>query len=153
MNEIRVNRGIVVNVNDDGDTIVINTEDQRFMDNFLLLTEKLDKISKEANAPELESKSEREQLQYLMEKTKIIMADIDGLFGKDACKKVFGDIIPSPYLIADFFDQMIPIAEKYMDERQRKISQKYSNRRKGSKNKYRNKEQIIQDMMNGKRRN
>lgn len=152
MNEIRVNSGIVVNVNDNGDTIVVQTEDQLFMDKFFALTEKLDKIANEANASELEQKSEREQLRFLMDRTKTIMEDIDGLFGKDTCKKVFGDIIPSPYLIADFFDQLTPIAKQYMDVRQEKISRKYNRKRKGGKNRYRNKEQIIQDMMHGQAR-
>ena len=59
------------------------------------------------------------------------MSDIDNMFGENACKKVFGDIIPNPYLIADFLDQLTPIAEQYMDARQKKISERYSRNRKG----------------------
>ena len=154
MNEIRVNSGIVINVNDNGDTITVNAEDQNFIDRFMELNDKLDAVSKEMNRPELKEKSEREQLHILMDKTKEIMAGIDELFGGDACKKVFGDIIPNPYLIADFFEQLMPIVKQYMNERQKKIAEKYSNNRKGArshsrknrKNQYRTKDQIIRDM-------
>lgn len=132
-NKIRVNSGIKVEVNDNGDTIIVNAENQCFIDDFMALNEKLEVMTKEMEAPELKDKSEREQLHFLMDKTKEIMEDIDALFGKDACKKVFGDIIPNPYLIADFFEQLTPIAKQYMDARQKKIAEKYSNRRKGGR--------------------
>lgn len=147
-NKIRVNSGIVVEVNDNGDTITVNAEDQGFIEKFFSLNENLEKITTEVQAEELKKKSEREQLHRIIDKTKEIMADIDSLFGENACRKVFGDIIPNPYLIADFFEQLTPIAEQYMDKRQKIISAKYSNKRKGSRsNKYRTKEEIIQDAM------
>lgn len=145
MNQIRVNSGITVEVNDNGDTIVVNAEDQYFIEKFLGLNDKLENIAN-TDAKELENKSEREQLEFVILKTKEIMSEIDGLFGEDACRKVFGNIIPSPYLIADFFEQLTPIAEQYMDERQKKISKKYNRTRKGS-NKYRSKEELIRDAM------
>ena len=80
----------------------------------------------------MSDKTERGQLKYTIDKTKEIMIGIDNLFGRDACKKVFGDIIPSAYLIADFFEQLTPIAKKYKDARQKQIAEKYSNHRKGS---------------------
>ena len=146
MNEIRVNSGIVVNVNDNGDTITINAEDQLFIEKFFSAIERFEKIQKEMSEPKWKEKSEREQLSAMIDKTKEIMEDIDGMFGTGACKKVFGDIIPSVYLIADFFDQLIPIASKYADERQKKIAEKYNRKRKGG-NKYRTREEIIQDAM------
>lgn len=147
-NKIRVNSGIVVEVNDNGDTITVNAEDQGFIEKFYALIDRLNKLSEELKTSEVASQSDREQLQFAIEKTKEIMADIDTLFGENACKKVFGDIVPNPYLIADFFDQLEPIAEQYMDERQKVIAKKYSNKRKGAKsNKYRTKEELIQDAM------
>lgn len=130
MNKIRVNSGIVVEVNDNGDTITVNAEDQYFIEKFLGLHEKLHNIAK-MDTKELEEKNEHEQIGIMIETTKEIMAGIDGLFGENACKKVFGDIVPSPYLIADFFEQLTPIAEQYMDERQKKIASKYNRNRKG----------------------
>ena len=35
--------------------------------------------------------------------------------------------------VADFFDQLIPIFEKYASEREKKISNRYTRRRKGKK--------------------
>lgn len=130
MNKIRVNSGIVVEVNDNGDTITVNAEDQYFIEKFLGLNEKLHNIAR-TDTKELEEKSEREQIGVMIETTKEVMAEIDGLFGENTCKKVFGDIVPSPYLIADFFEQLTPIAAQYMDERQKIIASKYSRNRKG----------------------
>lgn len=148
INEIRVNNSIVINVNDNGDTITVNVEDQLFIEKFYVLCDRLDGLKKELDTSEVKSKSEREKLQFMIEKTRGIMADIDSLFGEDACKKVFGDIVPNVYLIAEFFDQLTPMVEQYVGERKKRINAKYSNKRKGARsNKYRTKEKIIQDAM------
>ena len=147
MNEIKLNSGIVVKVNDNGDTIVIDVDDANFVDKFLAVYGKIGTIAADMGAISTEGKTEREQLGIVIEKTKIIMADIDDLFGKDACLKVFGDIVPMPYLLAEFFEQLTPILDKYMDSRQKKIASKYSGNRKGNRSKYRTKEEIIQDAM------
>ncbi len=150
-NKIRVSSGIKITVNDNGDTITINAEDQNFMSRFMELNDNLQKMVNELNSTDMKGKSQREQLNFLMDKTKEIMAGIDEVFGKDACKKVFGDIIPSSYLIADFFEQLMPIAKQYVSERREKINEKYNGSRKGARskkrNRYRTKEQIIQDAM------
>lgn len=145
--EIRVKRGIEVNVNDAGETITINVEDQRFIDRFYGLISRLDGISVEMKSDAVKALESRKQISKLIEYTEDLMQDIDGLFGAECCRKVFGDVIPSPYLIADFFDQLTPIAEQYMDERQKEISKKYSNGRKGARSKYLSKEEMIQGAM------
>lgn len=148
MNEISLKSGIVVKVNDAGETITVNVEDQLFVDKFYNLIEKIEKAREEVDTKEFKELSERDQLKAVIEKTKVVMNEIDELFGEDACRKVFGNIVPSLFLIADFFEQMTPIAEQYMDERQKKISSRYNrNRKAGSKNKYRTKEEIIRDNM------
>ena len=148
MNSIRVNSGIVIEVNDKGDTITLNAEDQNFIDRFMELNEKLEASVKRMRNPELQGKNDREQLHVLMDNTKEIMDGIDELFGENACKKIFGDIIPNPYLIADLFEQLTPIAKQYMGERKKKIAEKYSGNRKGSRSRHKNrsKEDIIRDM-------
>lgn len=151
MNEIRVNSGIVVKVNDNGDTITINAEDQCFIEKFYGLYDRLNNLSVEMQGSEVQKKGEREQLQYMIEKTREIMQDIDSLFGENACKKVFGDIVPNPSLLVDFFEQLNPIAKQYVNERQKKLDEKYNNDRKGARskpknrNKYRSRKEIIQD--------
>lgn len=146
MNQIRVNSGIVVEVNDNGETITVNAEDQNFIDKFFDLRERLDTLAGKMGSSDVQNQGEREQLRTLIDGTKEIMADIDQLFGENACRKVFGDIIPNPYLIADFFEQLTPIARQYMDERQKKIDAKYNRNRKGSK-KQRSKDEIIKDVL------
>lgn len=146
MNEIRVNNGIVVSVNDSGDTITINADDQIFLEKFYTMIERIETIGEKIKSDEMKNKSGRERLQFMIDNTKEIMSDIDGLFGSDSCKKVFGDIVPSYYLLADFFDQIIPIVQEYANERQKKIADKYSRSRKGGR-KYRTKEELIQDAM------
>lgn len=133
MDKIRVNRGIVVEVNDEGETIRINAEDQMFVNRFYDLIERLEKTQKDME--EHKDKEEREQLSIMIEKTRDIMDEIDGMFGAGACAKVFGDIVPSVYLIADFFDQLIPIVTAYADDRQKQIESKYNRYRKGSRKK------------------
>ena len=103
--KIRVSRGIVIEVNDAGETITLNVEDTMFLDHVTLM----------------------------IERTKGRRARIDDIFGADTCRKVFGDTVPGPYMIADFFDQLMPIAEKYMDERQKEIGKKYNRTRRGAR--------------------
>ena len=129
--KIRVNSGIVIEVNDNGDTITVNADDQGFIDKFMRLIEKLEVLT--VAVDDAAKKSEREQLDTCVSGTKEIMEDMDRIFGENACKKVFGDIIPSPYLIGEFFDQLMPITAKYMDERHKEIAKKYSRRRKGGR--------------------
>lgn len=133
MENIRVNKGIVIEVNDAVDTITINTEDQSLVDKFYGMMERLQEIKEEMEAPEMEKKGEREILKIMIERTKEIMKEIDNIFGEDSCKKIFGDIVPSAYLIVEFFDQMTPIVEKHMKERRKEIENRYSRRRKGAR--------------------
>lgn len=146
--KIRVNSGIVIEVNDNGDTIIMNADDQEFIDKFYDLIDRIEQMKKQVEEAGFRTKSEREKHKYMMDNTKdIIMTDIDALFGAGTCQKVFGNIIPSAYLIAEFFDQLIPIAKKYANDRQQAISSKYNRNRKGKKNRYRTKEEIIQNIM------
>lgn len=133
MNEINVRSDIVVSVNKNGDTITVNVEDQGFIERFYGLIDRLNAIEETMKSEEVKKLGQREQLQRMIAETKCIMADIDVLFGEGCCRKAFGDIVPSPYLIADFFDQLTPIAEQYMNERQKRIESKYSRGRKGGR--------------------
>ena len=143
--DLRYRKGIEIRVNDAGDIILVNAEDNLFIKQFYGLTEKIDQISSELSLAKVGS--DMEALNLLIEKTREIMADIDGLFGENACFKIFGNAVPTPYAIADFFEQMSPIIMEYADDRQKKIAEKYNVSRKGSRQKYRSKEEIIQDAM------
>ena len=131
--KIRVNSGITVEVNDNGDTICVNADDQCFLEKYYSLIDTLESAQEYGNSEEYAALDNRAKANAVVEQMKRIMADIDTLFGENACKKIFGDIVPNPFLIADFLSQMKPIIAEYSKQRQSKISQKYSRQRKGSK--------------------
>lgn len=58
---------------------------------------------------------------------------IDKIFGAEASRKIFGSVVPDMYMIADFFEKIDPLIEKYAKERNQTISKKYSKNRKGAK--------------------
>lgn len=148
MPSIRVNGGVVIDVNDAGDTITMNIGDQLFVEKYYGLMDKIHEVADEMAGDEIKNKDEHGRLLVLIDRTKEIMAEIDKLFGPDSCKKIFGDIVPNPYLISDFLEQIEPIAVQYFDDRQKSIAKKYNGKRKGARtSKYRTKEEIIQDAM------
>ena len=62
--------------------------------------------------------NQKEHIQLLVTVMQDITAEIDNIFGEDCCEKVFDTTAPSPYAVADFFDQMLPIFDRYTNERQ-----------------------------------
>lgn len=131
--KIRVTQGIVIEVNDAGETIKVNVEDNMFLERFCGLMDEFQKVADELDSENVKKMELRDHVSLMIDRTKLIMSHIDEIFGDGCCRKVFGDTIPGPYLIADFFDQLQPIAEKYMDARQKEISRKYSKNRRGSR--------------------
>lgn len=145
MAEIRIKSGIDVKVNDQGDTIKIRTDDAVFIQGFYDLVDTIQNIKNNLQG-EMEGKSEREKISVTIKHNREVMNGIDALFGDETCRKVFGDIVPSTYLLADFFHQLIPIVEQYANERKKEIEKKYNNNRRGAAGKkhYRNKKELIQ---------
>ena len=135
--KIRVETGIKINVNDEGDCIVANVNDNIFMDNLYNLVEKMETFAKELKEADVKKddlESGKAYVELVKEKTRIITTEIDKIFGENACEKVFGKgVSPSGYAIADFFDKLMPVFEKYANERQKKIANKYSKARKGNR--------------------
>ena len=133
-NKININTGVTIEVNDNGDTIVARIDDAVFIDQFHTFLDKVEEVSKEIES--LNTENDREALKIITEKTKKLMSVIDDLFGVDACKKIFGDIVPSGFAIAEFVEQLIPIFNNYTNARQKKISDKYNGNRKGNRKSY-----------------
>lgn len=131
MEEIKLCSGIEVKVNKKGETITLNVEDQQFAENFYQLVDMMEQTEAHMNSDTVKAMSEHEQLKEMIRETRKIMEEIDRIFGKDACRKVFGDIVPNMYLIADFFHQIEPIANKYMSTRRKEIDARYNRDRKG----------------------
>lgn len=105
--KIRVTRGITVEVNDAGETITIDADDQMFIDRFYKLIDDLEQVAEEVDSDAARKLGDRERLNLMINRTKTIMAQMDALFGAGCCRKVFGDAIPSPYGLADMNSPLV----------------------------------------------
>lgn len=142
--KLRVDNGIRrINVNDDGEYIELNVNDAGLMARFAEAMDNLD-----AKLPELEifdneierkykgvtdpkekvkayaevSKKQAEVYQYCVD-------DLDKVFGKDTCRKVFGEgVLPDDVAILDFLDKMKPFLISLQKERAEKVKSKYMRR-------------------------
>ena len=136
---LRVNSGIKIDVNDNGDYIVAYVGDQNFVRKFYDMVEKMNRVAESMNSEKVGRMNTMEQLQVSMENAKEMMVEIDKVFGEKACEKIFGaGVIPSGYALSDLFEQLIPVFQGYADERQKKIAEKYGRNRKGNREQRRN---------------
>lgn len=139
---IRVDTGAKrIEVNDDGEYITLNFADQSFPSRFYAMVDgfKIKQQEFQALAQEIDGDSTlaedermRKGLALNLEIHEYFKDQIDGLFGPDTCRKVFGDIVPHIDLYADFLEQLTPYFEKYAKDRQNRIKSKYSATRKGN---------------------
>lgn len=132
--KIRVNSGIPVEVNDNGDTITIPVDDMQFMDRYYGMIDEFEDIGSRLSA--VKTDDTKEQLSAIIEECKRMTEEIDNVFGAGCSKKVFGDVVPNPYMVIDFFKQLQPIIGRYAAERQSRIGQKYNSKRQGTKKKH-----------------
>lgn len=80
---------------------------------------------------------------------------IDTILGQDAIKKFFRisydinpDFVPDDECLYDFIEAITPVLNQVFEGRANRISEKYNrNRKGGKKNKYRNKQELIQSYM------
>ncbi len=138
---IRVNTGDKkIDVNDNGDYIVLNLSDSSFPDRFFSMVDRVQAhaAAAEARAKELEGRLEPGSEEMLRAAASLyrelhegVMAEVDALFGTDTCRKVFGDIVPGIELFDDFFTQLMPYFEQFGRERAKRLS-KYSAARTGN---------------------
>jgi hypothetical protein len=131
---VRNNDNIVkIEVNDEGEIITLNLADRDFPKRFYTLyenlTKRIEEYEKQRNAKE--EMSIAEEIDADLEMHKAMMVDIDNLLGTGTCRKVFGNIVPDVDAVTDFFEQIIPIIQKYGNKRRKKISDKYSPARMG----------------------
>lgn len=119
-----------IEVNDNGDTILLQVEDQA-------IPRKLKKLVKtlEAKAKELDGLDDEADIDIIEDKNYemnlLAKAAIDDTFGVDTCKKVFGDIVPPIEKYIEFIEAISPYFEAYAKERAQKLT-KYSANRVGS---------------------
>jgi len=134
MNKLRVNTGkVVIEVNDQGETIELNFEDQEFpvkvaklIENFEDKKAELETIyntldlSDDITAGVLDPKVVKFS-EISLDAHKYFKEKIDNVFGKETCRKVFGDIVPSMEHISSFIEQLTP----YFDEHKKSVQAKF----------------------------
>ena len=158
MERIRIDTGIKeIEVNDSGDSIQIPVNDtafyKRFVEALKRIEEKqaeIDRRSKELSEkyPEKEPGDGREEKQEKDSEINMEMfgdalglysevcretcLEIDSIFGEGCCSKVFPGVKePGIDMIMGFFEQILPIMEKFMDEKKKNMIQKYGKKRRG----------------------
>lgn len=142
MNRINVaSEAVKITVNDAGETITLNLQDQRFMHTVTALVSEFTenaqaykaKCEKIAAMPHDTNEEKFAQLTAVAavsnEICSMLKEKVDNVFGADTCKKVFGDIVPSIDAFADFFNQLSEIIAERSSVRMEKLRQyteKYS---------------------------
>ena len=138
---IRVNSGAKkIEVNDNGDYIVLNFSDSSFVDRFFAM---YDRIQERVNASvseaeEIDAAYQIGSLDHLRAGAALyrkmyeeVMVEVDGFFGSGTCQKVFGDIVPGIDLYDEFFQQLMPYFQQFGKERAQLMS-KYNAARMGN---------------------
>lgn len=137
---IRIKSGLRISVNDAGDEIFLPVENTQFIEDFYEMLDIFYEINKNIKSKAGLEKSE--MVKSVKEDIKKLTTEFDRLFGDGCCQKVFGSMVPSPYVIADFFDQLIPIINKYAGDRKARLAEKYGpNRQMRRRNKKKRRQQ------------
>ena len=144
-NGIRVNTGAKkIEVNDNGDFIMLNLNDEGFAKRYLDMLDFFQEKARELE-PQFKLIDEQEEtfdnmgisndvkqaIKLSTDFHEKIRDCIDNVFGKDACLKVFGPILPSSEMYFDFFEQIAPYFEAFGKERAKKTN-KYNAGRTGN---------------------
>lgn len=149
MDSLRVDNGLKeIEVNDKGEYIEFSVVSNDFFRAFSDLLQWFDGQENRQDIKEMEKQQEEvvsengEEINYealnnildIREKiSKEACEKIDAIFGGEASRKVFGSITPDMYMVADFFEQITPLIERYAKERNQTINKKYNKNRKGAK--------------------
>lgn len=131
---LKVSRNIkYIKVNDEGEYITVDFDDQTFMPRLIGLMEECGEAAKsfEERSAEISKMPEGTQADSMkkiaetatanLEICSMLKAKIDEAFHDDVCRKVFGDITPSVAMFAEFFEQLGMLIKKYGDERKTKL--------------------------------
>lgn len=139
---IRISGGIRrIEVNDDGEYIVLNGNSTTLIPGFGRLKKSLEQKAAlfQEKAEAIQSSgdlSEEDKLLKVLDLNheihKDITKDVDALFGEETCRKVFGkDIIPDSASFAEFFEAITPFLQEIEQEKVNRMS-KYSPSRTGN---------------------
>lgn len=136
-----------IEVNDNGDTIQYSLANSAFYDELISFAQWIQSDELRAQAEEVTRQQENMKKSdgkfdlnvasaasaVELNMSKAACEKIDKMFGENACKKVFGDIIPQMDIIVTFLNAVIPIVKKNAEERSKKINTQFSKSRKGAK--------------------
>lgn len=149
MDSLRIDNGTKkIEVNDAGEYIEFSVVNNDFFRAFFDLLRWFDEQENRKEIAEMEEQKDKvvsedgEKINYDAANNVLDIRDkiskeacekIDNIFGTEASRKIFGNVIPDMYMIADFFEKISPLIEKYQKERSQTIDKKYSKNRKGAK--------------------
>lgn len=148
MEEIKLSSGIkkIAIKDEDGDLITVITVDTANADTakkFAGVIDKLNNISENCEKEAAEWRKNHKddinvdavlevnsiRVKYL----KQITESINGLFGEDAMKQIYGDIVPDELAIVEFVEQVIPVMNKLFNKRFEQVQNRYNVKRRGAK--------------------
>lgn len=152
MEEIKLSSGIkkIAIKDEDGDLITVITVDTANADTakkFAGVIDKLNNISQncekeaaewrknhsEINADDIDVDAALELNSIRVKYLEQITESIDGLFGEDAMKQIYGDIVPDELAIVEFVEQVIPVMNKLFNKRFEQVQNRYNVKRRGAK--------------------
>lgn len=149
MDSLRIDNGTKkINVNDEGECIEFSIVNNDFFRAFFDLLRWFDEQEGRKEIKEMEENADKvvsddeKEINYDAANSMLDIRDkisreacekIDNIFGCEASRKIFGSVAPDMYMIADFFEKISPLIEKYQKERSQTINKKYSKNRKGAK--------------------
>ncbi len=139
MEKIRIARNVKrIEVNDEGEFIELDFDDLNLPYRYYAMLKRFEKDRvkfSEELTENLKGKNAEESAAEFVEaerRLNIYFCDaIDEVFGKDTCRKVYGNILPSVEMHMQFFDALHPYFEEEAERRRQKMS-KYSAKRSGN---------------------
>ncbi|MBO4543877.1 MAG: hypothetical protein J5725_11945 [Bacteroidales bacterium] len=129
--KIRVNvEKIELEVNDNGDTIILPVSDERFIQRLYDFSKNVQQKAEEIGY------IDKNNIEALVDADialhEYIKDEFKGLFGDGSYEKVFGeDIVVGAEYVLEFINQCTPFIQNYLEKRNKKLS-KYSADRTGS---------------------
>lgn len=142
MENIKLNSGVKkIQVNEKGEYITFPMNNQEFVNKVYKIFSDLQSEETMKMADEVDKEENiGKKLEIMNAFTTKFLNAIDELFGQGSCKKIFSEIyeydeaaIPDVLAITDFFEQLIPLVEKFGKERNKALNEKYNHYRKGAR--------------------
>lgn len=129
-----------IQVNEDGDYIVLPMGDNAFPKRLIDFTQKMKDVYNELIEKEKEFKRNGLDETNISDISEIsdaraeiytrIGTFFDEIFGNDSCRKVFGNLAPAQDIMISFLEQIKPLVERFADERRATIEKKYQPKRR-----------------------